>query len=230
MLIASLQEDERFVSQLARKLNTSIPTTYHLLNTLVDARLVSRDEGRRYHLGPVIAMLAAAYRRQTVPPTELVATVRHVARVSGEAAYLSMWRDFEIEIVAQASGTHAVQVVNLAPGFYSNGHARASGKVLLAFAERELREAYIAAHPLRKITEYTITSRDDLLTELEHVYRQKFATEEEEFAEGVACISVPVLMENWLVGAITISSPVERYRSAKMEYLGYLQNAVMSLG
>ena len=40
----------------------TLPTTYHLLNTLVDEGLLARDRSRhRYGLGPAAGVLAQAY-------------------------------------------------------------------------------------------------------------------------------------------------------------------------
>ena len=40
-----------------------LPTTYHLMNTLVDAGLLTKDNHRRYVLGGSTAILAQAYLR-----------------------------------------------------------------------------------------------------------------------------------------------------------------------
>ena len=41
-----------------------------------------------------------------------------------------------------------VRVAEVASGPYEHGHARANGKVLLAFADAKMREAYLLANPL----------------------------------------------------------------------------------
>jgi DNA-binding IclR family transcriptional regulator len=173
-----------------------------------------------------VGVLAAAYERQTLPPTELTVPLRALASATGETAYLGVWRDGQIEIRAQATGHHAVQVANLKPGFHSDAHARASGKVLLAFAEPGVRDRYFAAHPLRRLTANTITEPTRLMDELDRVRSTGFATEEEEFSEGVACIAVPIITDPYLIGAYAISGPVERYRSQWATYLAQLRNTV----
>jgi DNA-binding IclR family transcriptional regulator len=225
MLVAALPEEERNVRVIARELGTSTPTTYHLLNTLVDAKLLTRDDQKRYQLGTHIGVLAAAYERQRVVPSELVVPLQRLSVATGEGAYLSVWRDGSIEIAAHLNGTHAVQVANLQPGFHNAAHARASGKVLLAFAEPAIRERYLGTHALEPLTPKTITDLPRLEHELNRVRRLGYATEEQEFALGVACIAVPVFDHDYLVGAYTISSPYDRYKSAKARYLGALRQA-----
>lgn len=219
MLIAALPESERTVANIAKGLSATVPTTYHLLNTLVDAKFLTRDEGKRYQFGVHVGVLAAAYESQTLPPTALVVPLHELITATGETAYLSVWRDGNIEIQAQLTGHHAVQVAKLQPGFHTDAHARASGKVLLAFADSNVRERYFSTHELRRLTGKTITDIDLLRTELENVRTRGYATEEQEFSEGVACVAVPVLSDRYLVGAYTISAPFERYVHSKKDYL-----------
>jgi IclR family transcriptional regulator, acetate operon repressor len=224
LLVAAMPETERTVANIAHQLGTTVSTTYHLLNTLVDEKFLARDDSRRYQLGIHIGVLSTAYQGQTSPPAALVLPLKSIADATGESVYLSMWRDGNIEIQAQLTGHHAVRVADLRPGFHSNAHARASGKVLLAFTEPNVRERYLSTHPLAALTPHTITDMKHLIGELTDVLERGYATEEEEFAEGVACIAVPVLTYGFLQGAYTVSAPVERYRSLWEEYLGHLQS------
>ena len=230
MLVATLPEAERSVSRLAAELGTSVPTVYHLLNTLVDAKLLARDEQRRFRLGLAMEVLAGAYAQQTTPPPELMAPLRWIIDTTGESAYLTAWRSGNPVVLARLAGTHAVQVTNLRPGYSGAVNARASGKVLLAFAEREDRERYLAVHPLEAVTERTITDPGVFARELERVARDGFATEEEEFSPGVACVAVPVHRHGTLVGSYTISAPVERYHRQKDQFLACLRDAVAMVG
>ena len=60
-------------------------------------------------------------------------------------------------------------------GTIDQGHARASGKLLLALAPDEVREAYLAAHPLKRLTPSTITRRDELLKAFEQIRADGYA-------------------------------------------------------
>jgi DNA-binding IclR family transcriptional regulator len=226
MLIASLPEQDRSVNRIASELGTSVPTVYHLLNTLVDAKLLVRDEHKRYRFGIAMEALSVAYAQQSAPPPELLVPLRWISATTGESAYLTAWRGGNPVVLAHLSGTHAVQVTNLRPGYRGAANARASGKVLLAFAEPSDRERYLAVHPLERVTEDTIVDPEVFAEELTRVAEQGYATDVEEFSVGVACISVPIWSNRVLMGSYTISAPVERYRRQKADYLGCLRDAV----
>ncbi len=225
VLIATLPPDEATVQNIATSLSISVPTAYHMLNTLLDARLLSRDDAKRYHLGLHVGFLGEAYRRQAQPPPELMDALRGLSEATGESCFLSQWHEGSIEISAQVAGSHAVQVAHLQPGFQDSAHARASGKVLLAYTDPRSRASYLASHQLTPITPRTITDPVALQHELNAVLRNGYAVEEEEFSLEVACVSVPVIAGDLLFGAYTVAAPVSRYETMKETYLGLLQAA-----
>jgi IclR family acetate operon transcriptional repressor len=229
MLIATTPEQERSVTRMAQELGTSVPTVYHLLNTLVDAKLLARDERKQYRFGMAIEVLSLAYAQQTAPPPELVGPLRWISETTGESAYLSAWRNSKPVVLAHQCGTHAVQVTNLRPGYRGAANARASGKVLLAFAEPADRERYLAVHPLERVTERTIVGPEEFARELRKVAEQGYATDVEEFCLGVACVSIPIRSHGVLMASYTISAPVERYHQQGARYLACLRKAVSML-
>lgn len=227
-LVASTPEDQRTAARIARALGKPLPTVYHLLSTLVDARLLARDTNGCYHLGSAVGVLADAYQRQAVPHPELLSRLTDLAGETQESAYLSAWRQGDISILAAREGTRAVRVASLRIGYYENAHARASGKVLLAFTDPADRVAYLAHHPLRPVTPRTIVDAGRFAEELEAVRLQGFATELEEFTDGVCCLSVPVLAQDRLLAAYTISAPRGRFDESFSSYLDSLVRAASS--
>lgn len=64
-----------------------------------------------------IGALADAYFRQTPPPDELLDPLKTIIRDTGESAYLGGWVHGELEVLAEMSGTRAVRVMDVKPGF-----------------------------------------------------------------------------------------------------------------
>lgn len=223
MLIASNPDAGWKARSLANAMHTTVPTMYHLLNTLSDRGFLATDEHGVYRLGIGIAKLAAAYHEQAVPPDELLAPLRGVAEQTGESAYLSAWRNGEMEVIAHMPGTLPVRVIDLGTGFRGVAHARAAGKVLLAFGTKERREDYLATSDLERLTEHTVTDRDHLRKELEKVWEDGFGVEYEEFCDGVGCLSVPIMSAAGLLGAYTVSAPIGRLLARQDEYRTVLQ-------
>jgi IclR family acetate operon transcriptional repressor len=207
----------------ARELELTVPTTHHLLNTLAGEGLVVKDSQRRFALGPQVAVLADGLVHQVVPEY-LARPLRAVAEATGETAYLAAWDGGTVRVLGSVEGARAVRVAEVERGPYRHGHARATGKLLLAFARPEVRAAYLAANPPVRLTERTIADPAALEAELDAVRERGFSEDREEFVEGVSCVSAPLLADGVVVAAFTVSAPSQRYDRHRAE----LRDAVLA--
>jgi IclR family transcriptional regulator, acetate operon repressor len=203
--------------EIAASQGLALPTTYHLLNTLVDEGLLAKDVHRRYILGRSSAILAQAYLRGRSVPESLLSALRALARRTGETSYLADWGEHEIRVLASVEGSRMLRVAEVESGPYEHGHARANGKVLLAYARPEMREEYLRSHPLVPVTDRTICDRPALERELDRIRERGYAYDEQEFAPGVACIAAPLLQNGQLIAALGISVPADRMETNRAE-------------
>ena len=199
--------------ELAQEIDTPLPTTYHLLKTLVDLGALVKLEREGYRLGPAIGALSDSYLEQGEPLRILEPAVRDLAKITGETTYMTAWRSGKIEVVVTVSSSRPVRVAPLGHGSQSYAHARASGKVMLAFARPSLREEYLYNNPLEKITPVTIDNSEILEGELKEIVKRGYATDLEEYAPDVSCLSVPVLASGHLIAALTVSAPTIRFNT-----------------
>ena len=199
--------------ELAQEIGTPLPTTYHLLKTLVDLGALVKLEREGYRLGPAIGALSDSYLEQGEPLRILEPAVRDLAKITGETTYMTAWRSGKIEVVVTVSSSRPVRVAPLGHGSQSYAHARASGKVMLAFARPSLREEYLYNNPLEKITPLTIDNSEILEGELKEIVKRGYATDLEEYAPDVSCLSVPVLASGHLIAALTVSAPTIRFNT-----------------
>lgn len=189
----------------------ALATTYHILNTLVDEGLLAKDAQRRYVLGRGTATLAQAYLRGDAVSDELLSGLRELAARTNAAAYLSDWGDRDMRTVASVEGTGLLRVADVAAGPLVDGHARANGKLLLAYADPALRDAYLARHPPRRLTAATCCEAAELERELREIRARGCAYDEQELADGVACVAAPLLRKDRIVAAFGVSVPTERF-------------------
>jgi len=213
------QVDGLTAKEVAAELGLALPTAYHLLGTLVAEGLVAKDSRRRYRLGPAIGSIADAFARQLSPPEHLVEPLHQLARESGETAYIGAWRQERIVVLASVEGRNAVRVSGAHLGYVESAHARASGKLLLAFASDERRSTYLVQNPLLAVTGRTIVQADEFELELERVRLRGYAIDEEEFREGVACAAAPVIDNGNVLAAFSVSAPVERFGRRRVELI-----------
>lgn len=212
MLVAG-KTTENTNAALAAAAGLAVPTTHHLLSTLVAEGFLYRDAEARYSLGPKVAVLAGALEAENDAPRFLAGGLTALVEATGETSYLAMWRLGGVRLVAAAPGTHAVQVAVPPDGPYRHAHARASGKLFLAHLPTEALDAYLEDHPLERLTGNTLTDRASLDANLAGIRSQGYSVEEEEFQHGVCCVSAPVLDAGVVIAAFTISVPTSRWHA-----------------
>jgi DNA-binding IclR family transcriptional regulator len=217
--------DGATATEIAQAFAVPLPTVHHTLRTLEQCQLLTRDRTRRYILGARVGILSDAFLRQQAVSRELMDPLAWLAETTTETAYLAAWRGGEIRIMACVEGSNAVRVAGVHTGFYADGHARATGKLLLAYATEFQREAYLSSHALRRLTARTITTASGLERELARTRERGYATEYEEFAEGVSCVSFPVRHGDTVIAAYTISAPSARLAASESKVVDAVRRA-----
>ena len=154
--------------------------------------------------------------------------LRRIADATGETAYASGWWNGEIVTLVSVRGHNAVQASEVSHGTYSDAHARASGKLLLAYATEEQRTAYLSSHRLKARTAKTIATLPRLYEEFERIRAAGYATDLEEFANGLCCLAVGLGGDTPLF-ALTISAPAERFEREFETYLATMKQFAREL-
>ena len=219
ILVAVGESDSGLTTrEISERVGLNRQTAYHLIHTLTGAGLLTRNERNLYVLGLRVGTLAEGFRRHLAPPERLAPYVRRIASETGETAYAAGWLEGEIVTMSVVRGQNAVQASAVPQGLTSDGHARASGKLLLAYAAPEVRNDYFDHHVLTQRTPYTITSRERLEVEFDEIRRLGYATDREEFALGLCCLTVP-LDGGGAPYAFGLSAPAERFTTSFATYL-----------
>jgi DNA-binding IclR family transcriptional regulator len=207
--------------ELSERLRLNLPTTYHLLRTLSDDAFLARGPDRRYRLGLRVGTLAEGFARHLAPDPRLVAAVDDLAELTGEMAYLTVRRGQDVVLLTAVASRHAVRTAMPSLGRLPDSHARATGKVALAYAPPEVLAAFLRA-PLTRCTENTITDPPALERELEEVRRRGYATNMEELSLGACAMATP-LDDGASPFALALSAPRDRFDANFDEYLGALR-------
>ncbi len=224
LVIADSAEEGCSATEAAQRVGIPLPTAFHLLNTLVAEGLLAKDQ-RRYFLGPEAGRIADGFMGPEAVTTSLLAPLRQLAETTLETAYLGIWRHGQVVVAGSIEGAQAVKVEGMHIGLAEDAHARASGKMLLATLEEAALDAYLATHPLRRVTPNTITDEATLRAELRKTRRRGYSIDLEEFREGVTCLGVPIEGGGVVYGTYTLSIPVARLRKRRDFYLDALRRA-----
>jgi DNA-binding IclR family transcriptional regulator len=213
---------------LARLTGEKLPTTYHLLRTLVHEGYLSRRDGG-YVLGERVSSLSARLQtpslRERVRPA--LAGLHETLRA---ASYLVLYRDGELELVDVVDSPAAPRV-DLWVDLTASGHATALGKAVLSALDEDARLDYLSRHELPDLTPYTLTDRRALLRRLDVRGRDDRAGaamaagpgplvfDRQEYSLGIACVATPLRIRraggDVAVGAVAISVAARRLDGAR---------------
>ena len=202
------------VSDIARAMHFNVSTAFRLVQTLVARGYVEQQPGHRsYVLGPRAYQLASAYLKGSDLAVLGRPHLEALRDVVGETVYLVTFNRGEIVQLCKADGQHVVSA-SIRSAQREPAYCTATGKVLLSGLEEEPLDEYLSAVRLHAYTPHTITSRAKLERELENVRRQGFALDEEEYAENLCCVAVPVRdpHNGRIAAAISVAVPKIRFQ------------------
>ncbi|MFF5365944.1 IclR family transcriptional regulator [Streptomyces sp. NPDC013187] len=177
--------------QLARETGLALPTTYHLLRTLVHEGYLRRDKGL-FFLGEAAERLSGSGARQKRRST-IVDALAHWRDTLGVPVYYAVYREGEIEVMC-VSDTPANPAVEEWADFRETGHAHAVGQCLLSQLDEEARRDHLDRYPVQPLTPYTVRDNHSLLRRLERIRRMEPVTERQEYALGAVCAAIPLTL------------------------------------
>jgi DNA-binding IclR family transcriptional regulator len=206
---------------LARETEIALPTTYHLLRTLVHEGYLDRIDGC-YVLGQQVGGLIRGIDQ---PTQRTRSTLTGLSDVLSGATYLAVYRAGEIELV-DIVDSPAHPRVDLWVGLHDAGHATALGKAILTVLPEDLREDYLSRHELADLTPHTVTDPRVLRRQL-GVHRG-MAVDTGEYQLGVTCVSAAIRTDDG-VAAVAVSAPLAR-RGQLMDSADVLRRGANRIG
>jgi IclR family KDG regulon transcriptional repressor len=209
------------LEEISREVGLAKPTVYRFLQTLQELGYVRRDERDRWALTLKMFMVGS----RILDNLDLIAVARPVAeelsKDLGEAVHMGVIEGDSAVYVLKIESRYTIRMFSRV-GRRVPLYCSALGKVLLAFASAEEREASLEGVRLVAFTPRTITTRAALDAELSRVKTEGFARDDEEHEEGIRCIGAPVFDHSGsVVAALSASWPAFRYgRGDEAEKVG----------
>jgi IclR family acetate operon transcriptional repressor len=168
------------LAELARRGGFPLSTAHRLAGSLVREGFATFDERtRRYHLGLKLFALAARVSNAHGFAGAALPVLQALAASTREAALMSVLEGRHQLYVHYVKGPQQVNVIG-EPGRLGPLHNTSMGKVLVAFAPRELREELVAELPLEASGPNTITAREEFAEEIAEVRRRGYAIADQE--------------------------------------------------
>ena len=214
------------LTQIAESAELPLPTAHRLVRELTQWGALQRDASGRYQVGLRLWELAQQGGRQLRDAARPY--LQDLFSFTQETSHLAVRNGREALYVDRVYGSKRVPRASRVGGRLPL-HATAVGKVLLAYEERWMWEAYVA-RPLEAPTPRTHVHPGRLLEELERIRAQGHATTFEEVRPGACSIAVPVLHRSDTVVAALGISVLSTQAAQMTRYLPALHGVAKRIG
>jgi IclR family transcriptional regulator, KDG regulon repressor len=207
------------VGDLAEKSHMNRTTVWRLIGTLENYGYVERDHlTKGYQLGYAANRLAAQATNYGPLIRRARTSMEKLREESQETVLLSVPKHYGTLTIDQIDPAHSVRLVDYVNA-YLPLHCTSNGKLLLSLLPPEELDILLG-QPLEKMTPLTITSRDELLDEIQMVRTRGVATAVGELDENENGISAPIFDKRKnLVAFISVCGPSFRFTKEKMAAL-----------
>ena len=208
------------VTEISELLDLNKSNVHNILSTFKAMNYLDQDpESGKYKLGLSVYSLCYSLGESLSIGSMAAPYLQELADIAKERVYLAIPHEDEIIYVNSAYPKGDIGLMRAIIGEHAKMHCTGLGKAMLAFLPAEQQQAY-ASNPLQPYTEYTITDKDRLLSELEEIRRQGYAVDNMEHEFGIKCVAMPILGRNRQVAAaVSISGPSLRFDAEKIEVL-----------
>ena len=221
LLLLKTEGREMTIAEISEATGWHKSSVHKLLVTLNYHELLDRDEvTKRYSLGVALS----EYGRIALNGLDIryaaKSFLKALVEYSGETAALAILRGTKTTIVDVELPQNLMRV-SLTIGMVAAATTTSNGKALLACLPESQVKEIIKAEGFPKRTKKSITKIGAFRKELAVVRERGYATDFEEFQEGLVAVSAPIFDSRGLpMGALSIAGPAFRMTKKKIWHYG----------
>jgi len=199
------------MTEITEKLGLYPSTIHRILDTLKYRGYVEQDpKSQKYRLGLKLLELGMAKLHQMDLVKEAIPYLKELVKLCNETVHLGVLEGGEVLYLAKEESSQTIRMISYV-GKRAPLYCTALGKILLAYMSEEEREKILQNREFPRLTENTITDKEELEKELNRIKKQGFALDREENEKDVRCMAAPIRnYQEKVIAAISISSPIFR--------------------
>lgn len=199
------------VGDLARRTGIAKSTAQRCLQTLRDAGWIEVADASEPGATTTWVLSARFAQLSLSAPIDLAEiAMPHLLGLRdavGESVHLVELDGQDIVLRQRVPGPGPVQIV-LPLGSRMPAYATATGKAILAQLPRDKIAPHLPQR-LRRLTDLTVASRNELFSALDQIVEQRWATNLGEWNRGVVAVAAPVVRAGRPVAALSVSTTPE---------------------
>ena len=194
------------ITEISQVMGLPKPTVHGLVQTLHDEGFLLQDpETRKYTLGLKIYELGT-YLSATLKTNQVgISPARRLSEMTGRMTRVAIWdRNAALVTLNLFPNTHATFQHHMGPRLPA--YCTALGKAMLSALPIPVCEEFIEKTDFHPLTSRTRIDKAAFVEEIRQVRINGFATESEEYMNGLSCIAAPIRdAQGECAGAVSIS-------------------------
>lgn len=201
--------------EISSKLGYASSSTFELLKTMKENGYLLIKDNKKYFLGTMLIRLGNIVNNNLDFKNLIKPHLVEIMNILLETTFLGMVSKENIIYVDKVQSSHTV-ATNANVGSLKPIYCTGLGKIILAYMDKEERDAAIDSLDMIKFTENTIVDKAVFKTKLDEFKKLGYAIDDEEIENGLWCLAVPLFDSSGKVQlAISVSGPKERMLGKK---------------
>lgn len=206
------------VTELSKRLGVAKSTIHRLLTSLQNKGFVTKNQKNdKYVLGLKLVELGS-YVLQNIDIRAVAAEpLRELAHITGETAHLVSMDQGEIVYIDKVESNATIRMFSQI-GKRAPVHCTGVGKAMLAYLPEKDVEDIINAKGMQKFTNNTLTTKEDLKSNLNFIKESGYSVDDEEHEVGIRCVAAPIFDHTGnTIAGISIAAPINRMYEDKLK-------------
>jgi DNA-binding IclR family transcriptional regulator len=209
-------------AEVARVSTLPVSTVHRLIANLETAGFLSRDDAGQYHLGIACVALGQAAREQIDLRRVSLKHLEELNRQTRETVHLTVRHGLSAVYLEKLDSPEQLRIHSRI-GASVPLFCTAVGKVMLAYMDEIELDRILNQLELKRFTDHTVGSIQELQAQLQKVRREGFACDLEEHEAHIRCIAAPIWDNTGAVNAsLSVTGPAVRMAYSRLREIAPL--------
>lgn len=195
------------LQEIANEMDMAKSSAFVIVQTLLELNYITtiRDNDKKYCLGIETFSLGMKYVNDMSLVNQCAIYLKPIAEKYNKTAFVAVLNGTKIVYVHKYVAEKAM-LASCALGTRKDAYATALGKAILAFLPREEQNRILDATQFKAYTDYTITSKEKLLDELDKTKRRGYSLDVKELENITSCCGAPIFdYHGKVIAAVSLS-------------------------
>lgn len=216
LILEEIADGPKTFTELISLMKSNKATIHRFLTTLEKLGYIAKNHQDKYQLSAKIHSLGA----RGIDQLNLLEIARpfliQLANEVNESVVIAGYTNDKVFYLDKIESPSSLRIV-VEAGKSAPLYTVASGKLYLAHLNEKELELYFQKHPLKSITQSTITNVDQIRLELAEIKTKGYAVDHEEWEEFLRGVAFPIYdHSNQLISALCIAGVSYRFTNEKV--------------